>query len=282
MDSTDKAVPEKELDADELAVAREKRVGWGRIFLYMLGTLVVILLILVAVDKFVMPWYVKLGQVESVPNVVGIPFAEAQKRLEKMGFQVKKSEPRFDNRYPPGTVVMQLPYGGAQTKMGRRVYLTLSRGTEMVPVPELLGMPVREARIMLMRAGFDMGEMIYQHNDTIMKGLVFAQSIPAKIGARPGAIIDVMISRGPSTRFTMMPNLLSLDIDQARNRLENAGLVLGVVHYKDNPAYVRNTVIEQTVAPYAQVAQGAAVDITICGVGDSGSGLGGDEESSGE
>ncbi len=257
---------------------RDSRVGWGTLVKYLLLTTVVMFLLLVLLDKVVMPWYVKLGAVEEVPNVVGMTYAEAEKRLDKLGFEVKKGEPRFDERHPAGTVIMQLPYGGQQTKEGRRIYLTLSRGTEMMPMIDLVGMPLREGRINLMRNGFDLGEVTYEHNDTIMKDLIYAQSIPAKVGARPGTVVDVMISRGPSTRFTMMPNLLSLDLEQARVRLANAGLVLGVVRYKEDPTYIKNTVIEQGVSPYAQVAQGAAVDVTISGQSDPESSIGSDED----
>lgn len=246
----------------------EGRVRWLTLAKYLVITIVVMFLLLILLDKVVMPWYVKLGKVETVPSVVGLTFPDAQRRLEKLGFEVKRGEPRFDDRYAAGTVVMQLPYGGQQTKQGRRVYLTLSRGTELIPMPDLTGLPLREARMTLMRNGFDMGEATYEHNDTIMKELIYGQTIPARVPTRPGAIVNVMISTGPSTRFTMMPNLISLDVDVARTRIENAGLVLGVVKYKDQAGYGKNTVIEQDVAPYAQVAQGAAVDLTIVGTPD--------------
>jgi serine/threonine-protein kinase len=255
-------------DSEDVGQGRDTRVRWGTMLKYLLIGIVTMFLLLVLLDKVLMPWYVKLGAVETVPNVVGLSFADAQKQLEKLGFEVKKGEPRFDDRYPAGTVVMQLPYGGSQTKQGRRIYLTLSRGTEVIPVPDLTGMPLREARITLMRSGFDIGNIDYDHNDTIMKDLIYTQSIPPKQAARPGSTIDVMISRGPTTRLTMMPNLLSLDIEQARARLENAGMVLGVVTYKEDPTYLKNTVIEQGIAPYAQVAQGAAVDLTVSGTPD--------------
>jgi serine/threonine-protein kinase len=252
-------------DAANAAAARDSRVGWGTLIKYLLFGIVAMFLLLVLLDKVVMPWYVKLGAVETVPNVVGSRFEDAQRRLSKLGFDVKKGEPRFDDRYPAGTVVMQLPYGGTQTKQGRRIYLTVSRGTEMIPMLDLVGMPLREARINLMRSGFEIGEMTYDHNDTMMKDLIFGQSIPAKVLARPGSVVDVMISRGPSTRFTMMPNLLGLDIDQARTRLENAGMVMGVIRYKADPTYAKNTIVEQAISPYSQVAQGAAVDVTVSG-----------------
>jgi len=285
-DTVVEPAPRPEPDAaaqEETAISRrESRIGWGTLLKYLLVTALVMFLLLVLVDKVIMPWYVKLGAVETVPNVVGLTFAEAEKRLEKLDFEVKKGEPRFDDRYPAGTVMMQLPYAGQQTKEGRRIYLTISRGTEMIPMIDLVGMPLREARINLMRNGFDLGEIAYEHNDTIMKDLIYSQSIPSGVGARPGTVVDVMISQGPSTRFTMMPNLLSLDVDQARIRLTNAGLVLGVVRYKEDPTYLRNTVIGQGVTPYAQVAQGAAVDITISGQRDPESSIEGDEGGEGE
>jgi serine/threonine-protein kinase len=190
-------------------------------------------------------------------------FAEAKAKLEKDGFEVKKGEPRFSDKFRAGTVMMQLPYGGAQTKQGRRIYLTVSRGSEMIPMLDLVGMSMRDARIALMRQGFDIGEVSYEYNDTIMRDLIYWQGIPPKVGSRPGTLIDVMISRGPSTRFTMMPNLIALDVETARVRVENAGLVLGIVQYREDETYIPNTVIEQAIAPYAQVAEGAAINITI-------------------
>jgi beta-lactam-binding protein with PASTA domain len=242
---------------------RNERVSWGVLAKYLLLTIIGVFLLLVFMDKIAMPWYVKLGAVETVPDVSGLSFVEAKAKLEKDGFEVKKGEPRFSDKFRAGTVMMQLPYGGAQTKQGRRIYLTVSRGSEMIPMLDLVGMSMRDARIALMRQGFDIGEVSYEYNDTIMRDLIYWQGIPPKVGSRPGTLVDVMISRGPSTRFTMMPNLIALDVETARVRVENAGLVLGIVQYREDETYIPNTVIEQAIAPYAQVAEGAAINITI-------------------
>ncbi|MBC8145954.1 MAG: PASTA domain-containing protein [bacterium] len=250
-------------DDDDQLDERSDRVSWRSLVKYLLISVGVLFALLVLFDKVIMPMYVKLGETEKVPSVIGASFGEARAKLAKLGFEVKKGEPQFSDKYPAGTVIRQLPYGGSETKQGRRIYLTLSQGSEMMPMIDLLGMPVREARIQLMRVGFDLGEIEYDYNDTIMRDLIYAQSIPPKVGARPATTVDVMVSRGPSTRFTMMPNLISLDVEQARVRLQNAGLVLGIIRYKDDPAYLPNTVIEQTISPYSQVAQGAAIDVTV-------------------
>lgn len=252
-----------EVETEPVIEEKDSRISWGTLFKYLLIAIGSVFLLLVLVDKIIMPMYVKHGAVEKVPAVVGMTFASAKSRLEKLGFEVKKGEGQFSDRYPVGTVIRQLPYGGTHTKEGRRIYLILSRGTEMIPMIDLTGMPVREARINLMRMGLELGEIEYDYNDTIMRDLIYSQTLPAKVGARPGTKVNVMVSRGPSTRFTMMPNLISLDVDMARTRLENAGLVLGIVRYKEDAAYIPNTVIEQSTPPYAQVAEGAAIDVTI-------------------
>ncbi|MCC7437617.1 MAG: PASTA domain-containing protein [Armatimonadetes bacterium] len=239
------------------------RIPWSKLLKYLLIGLVGMFLLLVLFDKIIMPWYVKLGDVETVPNVVGLPFDSAKVKLEERGFEVRKGESRNDDTYPAGTVAQQLPYGGAETKNGRRVYLTISLGTEMIAMPNMVGMQVREARITLMRAGLDIGEITYEYNDTVIRDLIFSQSIPAQVGARPGSLVNVVVSRGPTTRYTLMPSLVSLDIEQARTRLENAGLVLGVVRYKEEGGWAPNIVIEQSVAPYSKVAERAAIDVVV-------------------
>ncbi|KXK56286.1 MAG: protein kinase [Chlorobi bacterium OLB7] len=245
------------------ATEENDRIPWAKLLKYLLIGIVGMFLLLMLFDKLIMPWYVKLGDVETVPNVVGLSFDSAKVKLEERGFEVRKGESRNDDTYPAGTVAQQLPYGGAETKHGRRVYLTISLGTEMIPMPNMIGMQVREARINLMRAGLDIGEITYEYNDTIMRDLIFSQSIPPQVGARPGSLINVMVSRGPTTRYTLMPSLVSLDVEQARTRLENAGLVLGVVRYKEDGSWAPNIVLEQAVAPYAKVAERAAVDIVV-------------------
>ena len=213
-------------------------------------------------DKVIMPWYVNAGAEAEVPDVVGMPFADAEEVLKKKGFEVLRDEPRFSDQVPAGVVLMQLPYGGATTKKGRRIYLTESRGVELISMPNLVGRPLREARITLMRQGFEIGEIEYEFNDTIMRDLVYEQSVPAGVGARPATEIDLMLSKGPSTRYSMMPNLVGLSLDEARTRLASAGLTLGVVR-KRRSSFERNVVVDQSVSPYSQVSERAAINVTI-------------------
>lgn len=244
------------------AKATNRIIPWRRIIIWSIWSVVGMFILLLLLDKVVMPWYVKLGSESNVPDVVGMAYPEAEELLKEQGFEVKRTEARYNDKYPAGTVLMQLPYGGARTKEGRRIYLTESRGVEMIPMPDVLSRPLREARITLMRKGFEIGEIEYGHSDTIMRDLIFSQSIPPNVGARPGTKVDLLISQGPETRYAIMPNLVGLSLDAARLKLERAGLSLGVVR-KKRSEHERNTVIEQSYSAYGQVAENAAVNITI-------------------
>lgn len=255
-------VPPPPPDWDPEEADREATIPWKKISLWTIGSIIGMFLLVWLVDQVVMPWYVNLGAEAVVPDVVGLPFEEAADSLRRVGFDVKRDEPRFSDEVPAGIVMMQLPYAGASTKEGRRIYLTESRGIELVSMPAVTGRPLREARITLMRSGFEIGEIGYENNDTIMRDLVFAQSVPAGVGTRPGTTIDLLLSQGPETRYAMMPNLVGLTLDEAAIRLGNAGLTLGVVRRKRS-AFERNVVIDQSASPYEKVSERRAIDVTV-------------------
>jgi len=243
---------------------QKKRMKRSTVILLVLITVLLGFGAIVLLDKVVMPWYVKLGAVAKVPNVNGIKYEEAERKLQVMGFEVKKSEPRFDAQAPSGTVIMQLPYAGSITKQGRRIYLTVSKGENLEFVPNLVGLPLRQARINLIRVGMDVGEIIYEFCDTIGRDLVSGQSIQSTAMARPATKIDVKISRGQAAVQTMMPSLMGLTIQDAKVKLGNAGLSMGSINYKESEAYEENTIIAQSVSAFVAVPQYSRVNVTVC------------------
>lgn len=252
---TEDPEPEKDREGDRV-------IPWKQLAKWAAISVVGMVVLLFLIDSVIMPWYVKLGSEAEVPDVVGMAYPEAEELLKDQGFEVKRAEAQYSGKYPAGTVLMQLPYGGAKTKEGRRIYLTESRGVELIPMPNVNGRPLREARITLMRQGFEVGEVEYEHNDSVLRDMIYSQSVPADVGARPGTKVDLLISRGPETRYVIMPGLVGLTLDAARSKLENAGLTLGVVR-KKRSTFERNVVIEQSTSAYSQIAERSAVNITI-------------------
>lgn len=73
-----------------------------------------------------------------VPDVTGKTVVEAQQILENAGFSITLKE-AYDDKVTPGLVLEQNPAGNEMRKEGSAVYLTVSKGIEMVEVPNLAG-----------------------------------------------------------------------------------------------------------------------------------------------
>jgi len=87
-----------------------------------------------------------------IEDVSGDPLDAARKALEKAGFKVTSSE-AFSDVVPEGQVISQVPAGGKGFK-NDTIALSISKGPEFVPVPNVVGMKKSVGRSTLEAAGF--------------------------------------------------------------------------------------------------------------------------------
>ncbi|MCW2842083.1 MAG: pknB [Aeromicrobium sp.] len=88
-----------------------------------------------------------------VMSYVGSTLATATDRLEKAGFKVTNSE-AFSDTVPAGSVISQNPDGGTQFR-NDTINLVVSKGPELITIPDVRGMKKADARRTLQKAGFD-------------------------------------------------------------------------------------------------------------------------------
>ncbi|MET9154087.1 Stk1 family PASTA domain-containing Ser/Thr kinase [Streptomyces griseoflavus] len=101
---------------------------------------------------------VSRGRPVDVPDVAGDDVADARAELEEAGLKVKIAEERVNSEHDAGEVARQSPAPGRQAAEGDTVTLTLSKGPEMVEVPDVVGDSVGDARERLEGAGFRVKE----------------------------------------------------------------------------------------------------------------------------
>src|SRR5438552_8156508 len=99
----------------------------------------------------------------SVPHVVGKSFAEAQKILDKEGFDIVIQDSVYVDTLPPLAIIKQVPESDAVVKVNRTVYLTLNRSRPpMIDMPNLTGYSFRNAEMNLANAGLKVGDTTYR------------------------------------------------------------------------------------------------------------------------
>ena len=201
-----------------------------------------------------------------VPEVVGEREGVAVRALRSAGFDVDVQ--RYFAGAPRGEVVEQDPAGGARAERGARVIVRVSRGRNLDPVPDVLGVSEDVAVRRLRNAGFTPRVFDVPSPDT--RGTVVAQEPRGGVQAPPDARVRINVSTGeetgepterPAETNATVPNVVGLAQTPALRRLFGAGLD-GLVRFErsDEPL---GRVIAQRPAGEASAAQGSQVVLTV-------------------
>ncbi|VEI12525.1 Serine/threonine-protein kinase PrkC [Trueperella bialowiezensis] len=125
----------------------------------------------------------------SVPDLTGASLDDASARLAEYGLSATTTE-EFSDTTPQGHVISQEPAAGTTLYRGDSMNLTVSKGPELVEVPNVFGMQEGEATTTLEEAGFVVS---YDRFLGGYFGTVRAQSPGAGERVKPGSTITITI-----------------------------------------------------------------------------------------
>ena len=218
---------------------------------------------LLLLDKVIMPDWVHSQPVVVMPNLVGMNQRDALAELNRMKFNIAVGDTRPDEKYPKDVVLYQTPYPGEQVKEGRKAFLTISSGREIMQLPNVVGMEQQDAKIKLQNAGLTIGDITTASSGAVAADNVIAQS-PAP-GSRVGidAHISLVVSSGPPKPSVVIPPLTGKTLAEAQTTLQSLGLVFGTITYERNTNVLPSTVTHQQPAPGDSVVAGSPVNLTV-------------------
>src|SRR5579863_3584061 len=134
------------------------------------------------------------GRVVAMPSVVGLSASAAQRSLGTRGLQLRVAD-RVYSSLPVNSVVRQSPPPGEQVKIGQDAHVVLSLGPQTASVPPLEGASMRAARIALLQAGMQLGEVSELYLPGSDPDTVLRQSPPPGTSAvSPRA--DLLVAEG--------------------------------------------------------------------------------------
>jgi beta-lactam-binding protein with PASTA domain/predicted Ser/Thr protein kinase len=192
----------------------------------------------------------------AVPDVAGLSEADATKRLEGAGFKVTTRD-EYSNSVPRGEVIGTEPAAGTQLSTSQVVTILVSRGTNRVAVPSVVGLDDQAALAALQNAGLSGTEV--QRDSTEPQGKVLSQSPGAgKLVAR-GSQVTIFASTGAIT----VPDVTGQDRKTAVTALKKAGFTVAVTEEATtDPAQV-NRVISEFPPGGSRGRRGDTVTISV-------------------
>ncbi len=198
---------------------------------------------------------------ERVALVIGLPLEAATRELEQQGFRVKiASAAEPDPTVPKGYVTWQEPPGFVELPEGSQVELTVSDGPAAATVPDVLQFDLDHARRVLAAAGFAVGG-IDSIPSAAEAGVVVSTRPAAGTPRQAGSRVEVVVSRGPAA--IRIPDLVGMSETDARTRLDELGLRVGLVRKSRDGRGRPGLVLTQRPRPGVLSPKGGRVDLTV-------------------
>ncbi len=133
---------------------------------------------------------------KEVPSLAGLSEDEAKAKAKEYGFTAVLRESSFSEDVPEGQVISQSPSAGSMEKPGTQIEYVLSKGSELVNVPNVIGLSEEDAIAKLQSEGFGADVKAREYSDTKKEGTVMKQD-PLNDKVAPGSTVSITISKGP-------------------------------------------------------------------------------------
>ncbi len=206
---------------------------------------------------------VRSEDVVVVPDLVGKDVVYALEILTGLGLNIKVAGFEYRPDIPKNHVADQDPSPGAEVKRDRDVRIRVSRGPQTVVVPNLVGMDVRQANIIMEENGLARGAVSKTHSEQAVRGEVISQTPGPGGVVKRGDTVDLLVGLGRWPVRFEMPYLDGLAPEDAILILERSQLNLGQIRYVERTDRPKGVVVEQDPSSGYPVASGSLVNLTV-------------------
>jgi beta-lactam-binding protein with PASTA domain len=198
-----------------------------------------------------------------VPDLNGRDVVYVLKILSDLGLNTKVKGSEYHDAVPMNHVIYQEPEPGSEIKRGRDIRIIISKGSLRVLTPNLVGLPLQQARIILDENGLCPGKASATYSDSAKKEEVIAQ-VPL-----PGAMIkrsdcvDLLTSMGIRPTAYKMPVLTGRSLEEAILLIESSHLLPGNIQSVSVGSQPMNAIVRQEPAAGERVFEGGSVNLEV-------------------
>jgi serine/threonine-protein kinase len=214
-------------------------------------------------DNLIMPLFVRKGEEFPLPDVTAITTEDARRMVEELDLELVIAGSEHSPARLEGTVLSQEPPAGTLVKRGRPVAVVISKGSELVRLPYLAGVTVRQASLSITDVGLVPGDIEWVYSDSLPPEVVLATFPAAGALVPKGSRIQLLVNQGGSQDTLAMPNLVGARLPEAVDLLRDLGLELGVAIRQHATDLLPGTVLEQSEPAGDMVRRGEVIDLVV-------------------
>ncbi|MBN2260988.1 MAG: Stk1 family PASTA domain-containing Ser/Thr kinase [Clostridiales bacterium] len=196
-----------------------------------------------------------------VPNIVNMSFEEAKVLLNQTGLYIEEDSYQYSNVIEKGWIIEQSEEPGVVLKEGFTIKVIISKGKNMIEVPNLLQKEISEAEIVLANKELVIGNIEYVIND-LPAGYIISQNPKAAEEIEIGGVIDIVVSQGKAKQEYIMPTIIGLSYEEAIARFEGKNIYLNPVGYEYS-TYAIDLIVSQSISQGSIIYPGTTVDVVL-------------------
>ena len=237
-----------------------------RFIAYGLGA-VIALMVVAGLSAFLLS--LRGAELTMVPDVKSMELAQALVKLQEKELYPRLSLRFTDNPLDRGKIVDQSPSPGTIVKAGRRIALTVSRGSVADTVENFVGQDVNEAKIHLQtlyagaRPLLSVKEPLIYVFDKAPAGTILEQKPLPETEIAGLTQLELVVSRGPEKAQVRVPDLGGLSIAESLLQVEKTDLVVNFSMRAGGRSERAGSVVAQTPTAGSMIPANARVSVTL-------------------
>lgn len=194
-----------------------------------------------------------------VPNVVGKTIDDAKHILSENKLRVSVTE-QFDDNVVEGVVISQTPDANSHVKEDRTITIYVSKGEEVVVVPDVRTLALREAELTLHNAGFIIGRIEEVNDKTVPNNTVIDQNPRSPAQIKKTQKIDLIVCR--IEKMVELPDFTGSRLSSVKKQLVDLNLKEGKITEVAGTKS-KGTIVRQSPEAGTEVKEGSAVNFTV-------------------
>lgn len=223
----------------------------------LIGGIVGAIVLLAAILTWFFMW--GPGSFRPMVDVVNQQWPDASKSLTAADVTFERVDV-FDDNIPAGNVARTNPAPGKPLGRFQTAKIFVSKGIEMLTMPDLTGKTREEALELVKKARFNTPQISEDFHDTVPEGQISSQDPAPNASVAHNTIVKITVSKGRQP--VSMPNLVGKPSQEAQNELTQVGLQPQVTEdFSDSVP--KGKVISQSVAPNTTVHRLDQVNLVI-------------------
>ena len=195
-----------------------------------------------------------------IPNVMNLSEKDAVKYLKEAGLKVKVNHSRKEDA-PADVVYIQFPKAGQEVKVNRTIQIWVNSG-EGVEVPNIIGLELLEARSILQGENIQIERIDYQPSNEKYNTII---GVYPKVGTKldVNQKITLLVSSQKVADSSTVPNLIGLDLNDAKVLLGQIGLSVGRISHSEDATLPINTIMSTNPAAGSKIAPNQKINLVI-------------------